>query len=735
MHLLNTSSLELEYFGGRKIPPYAILSHRWQNEEVTFQDVQSGNASKKAGYEKLEGTCTLAKSHGFEYAWIDTCCIDKSSSAELSEAINSMFLWYQEATVCYVYLADVPHESENDSIISNASFQRSKWFTRGWTLQELLAPAMVIFLDQTWSEIGTKTSLASTISLITTIPTPVLCGTRSIDEISIATKMSWAAYRETARAEDIAYCLLGIFNVNMPIMYGERERAFMRLQEEIFKITDDHSIFAWHHREGFHPRYSKTGTSMQFAYFPFEFLRDPGEITTDEDADLGLHHDWECQDDTPLFDKSIFVDNQGIHLRLPLFQMGKALEGDVVSQNADTWLILPCRMTIADGEKRLIGISLIREGSGVYIRKGCRLMRAEELRPCTPIREKNGKMCIKRVHPVRQQAVQLIDAARSGNTTEVRFLLARGIQDDSVYPVQEDHLQKTMWASPRLTALQKNGLRPSALACAIWWGHEGAVKELLNRPTGKEQLLGPSGEGLLTLPAMVENVRMVELLLDHGANKPEWSGPVLGDAAEWGNKNVAKLLLKRNADPNAVVSWKAGRTPLSIAAERGHAVVMELLIENGADVEARDENGRVPLSWAVFSRGGGVVEVLLRRGARCDVRDNHGRTPLSWAAQYGNQGAVEQLFPPRGVEFEKDLEGLSPLDYAYRYGNKGIVRLFLDSDYKGIVNISDEARKGMDEWAGSGAENVEWKKIRKPRAVSQIVTARRRGWLQRLNIE
>src|SRR5438034_1159473 len=156
MRLLNTATFKLQEFGSNKIPRYAILSHTWKGKEVTFQDIQGAHAAKKVGYAKVENACCVAAADGFEYIWIDTCCIDQTSSAELSEAINSMYHWYQEAVVCYAYLADVPSETINgltDHI--SASFPKSRWFTRGWTLQELIAPSTVIFLDEQWQEIGT----------------------------------------------------------------------------------------------------------------------------------------------------------------------------------------------------------------------------------------------------------------------------------------------------------------------------------------------------------------------------------------------------------------------------------------------------------------------------------------------------------------------------------------------------------------------------------------------------
>ncbi|KAE8332906.1 heterokaryon incompatibility protein-domain-containing protein [Aspergillus sergii] len=208
MRLIRTKrALELQEFTENELPKYAILSHRWEKEEVTFQEmIRSDETTKsKAGYKKIERFCSRAHQDGLEYAWVDTCCVNKESSAELSETINSMFRWYERAEKCYAYLCDA----------KSGNVQHSAWFQRGWTLQELLAPREVYFLASDWSDMGTRTTLCSLIKEITGID------------------------------ENIAYCLMGIFNVNMPLLYGEGEKAFTRLQEELMKDSDDQTLFAW----------------------------------------------------------------------------------------------------------------------------------------------------------------------------------------------------------------------------------------------------------------------------------------------------------------------------------------------------------------------------------------------------------------------------------------------------------------------------------------------------------
>ncbi|KAE9364092.1 HET-domain-containing protein [Stipitochalara longipes BDJ] len=259
MRLLNTHTLAVEMFAGQA-PAYAILSHTWEAEEVTFDDMKmmkfpggkeaflsamSRARKPRKSYEKILYSADFAYHRGFDYIWIDTCCIDKSSSAELSETINSMFEWYKGSEICYAYLADVSSERWSPDYPRDAVISESRWFTRGWTLQELIAPKEVIFIDKDWKRLGTRTSLKDKIESITKVADTVLDGA-SLDTIAAAAKMSWASGRVTTRPEDIAYCLLGLFNVNMPLLYGEgKEKAFIRLQEEFLKNSDDESIFAW----------------------------------------------------------------------------------------------------------------------------------------------------------------------------------------------------------------------------------------------------------------------------------------------------------------------------------------------------------------------------------------------------------------------------------------------------------------------------------------------------------
>ena len=298
MRLLHSTLLKLVEFMERDLPPYAILSHTWEMEEVSFQEMQSGDAESRKGYSKIEGCCKVAAAWGFEYVWVDTCCIDKTSSAELSEAINSMFSWYQKADVCYVYLSDYLFPARKDNSLDEEGFKNSRWFTRGWTLQELIAPESVIFFNNTWHDIGTKHSLGSLISEITEIQVEALMGAK-LEEFSVAQRMCWASRRQTSRIEDEAYSLMGIFGVHMPMLYGEGVHAFIRLQEEIIKTSTDHTIFAWATK---FPR-TRYYTGGLLADCPSTFANTKF-IAPDSDKN------------TLPFETT----NKGIHLRIPIYE-------------------------------------------------------------------------------------------------------------------------------------------------------------------------------------------------------------------------------------------------------------------------------------------------------------------------------------------------------------------------------------------------------------------------------
>lgn len=248
MWLLNTASLQLERHDG-SLPKYAILSHRWEQDEVDFNQVYSGAAAvqNRRGWCKVLNCCRLARNAGILYAWIDTCCIDKSNSVDFQEAINSMYSYYERSSRCYAFLSDV-HSSGNtaseDELFDEIS--RSKWFTRGWTLQELIAPHNLMFYNSNWEYLCAKRAYSRQLQMITGIDNKLLEGEAKLHDFSVGQRMAWAASRMTTKIEDEAYSLLGLFQISMALLYGEGRRAFYRLQQEIIKEFDDQTLFAWH---------------------------------------------------------------------------------------------------------------------------------------------------------------------------------------------------------------------------------------------------------------------------------------------------------------------------------------------------------------------------------------------------------------------------------------------------------------------------------------------------------
>ncbi|CAF9911505.1 MAG: hypothetical protein ALECFALPRED_007343 [Alectoria fallacina] len=319
MRLLNTRTLQFQEFFDSQIPKYAILSHRWGNEEVTFQEFRKGKKQHHEGYVKIEQCSVLAGSRGFQWVWIDTCCIDKKSSAELSEAINSMYRWYQGAGECYAYLSDVTWDSR-DIEGSKKVFGQSLWFTRGWTLQELLAPDQVIFFDNKWNSFGTKQDLRTKISAVTGIEANYVISIPPkyfSNAPCVAKKMSWLSRRVTSRAEDMAYCMLGLFDVNMPLLYGEGgKKAFLRLQLEIIRKSDDESIFAWT---------SNRNSSGMLAFHPSDFANS-GDITICGSSGKKRF--------------PYFMTNQGLEFQVPVRKYTKR-------KASDNHSLLPERVSLA----------------------------------------------------------------------------------------------------------------------------------------------------------------------------------------------------------------------------------------------------------------------------------------------------------------------------------------------------------------------------------------------------
>lgn len=524
MRLLKTRTPELEFVEFAGDPPlYAILSHTWGEGEVSLQDIQRGDATAKAGYEKIAKTREIAARDGLEYVWIDTCCIDKTNSVELSEAINSMYAWYQESEMCYVYLADL-HRFWG---LPPVTLRRTnRWFTRGWTLQELIAPSAMLFLFSDWTSLGTKSSLQNQLSEITGIPDNILLGLSPVQSCSVAQRMSWASGRTTTRLEDTAYCLMGIFGISMPMLYGEGDKAFRRLQEEIMKTSDDHSLFAW---SGWSPRNAANGL---LAASPASF-RGCGNILRPPSPS------------TPV--GAITLNSKGISLEAHWTRNGSGAE--------DIFLLLPC---VVEGYPNsmfripLRGVS----GSGVYFQRtgGSEACLSGPTDPINPPK----LICVQ--HQQAQGDSLLWERAiRRGSKVVVGILLQRGIQPDS----EALSLAASNGHEVIVRLLLESGAQPDSrvLSSAASNGHEAVVRLLLERGAQPDS-------SVLSSAAINGHEVIVRLLLERGT-QPD-SG-VLYLATINGHKAVVRLLLESGTQSDSLA--------LSLAALNGHDAIVRLLSE------------------------------------------------------------------------------------------------------------------------------------------------------------
>lgn len=645
IRLIRTDTLEIEQFGFGPTPKYAILSHRWGPYELTLQDVNNriwtnkgfkNELPKVGAFNKIKNCCARARFDSFQYAWIDSCCIDKTSSAELSEAINSMYLWYYQSTKCYAYLSDVQ---------SISTFKKSEWFTRGWTLQELLAPSEVYFVNKDWKDLGTKTSLRQAISDQTQIPVNILYGA-NLETASIAQRMSWASNRRTTRIEDRAYCLIGIFGINMPLLYGEGERAFIRLQEEIMKISNDHSIFAWKSpdiRGGLLATSPAAfiGSKNVIEYNPFGRLSGP-----------------------------LTVSSRGVHLEVQFIGRGPGGLG---------MAILHCEEK--NGEDKPLAIylrdtTLTMELFERVCSEGLESIDLQKFRPSQyPMR----KICIR---VGRISIMGKPDGAGKQNGVNV---------------YNDITLNKLM-----------NFSDTSELFRAAQAGYQDAIWLLLTRSDVNADSKDESGQTVLCHAAIRRQEALVKTLLsrrDINADSKDNSGrTTLSWVAEQGHETIAKLLLNRGVDIEA--KDNSGRTPLSWAALRGNEAMVKLLLEKGADAKAKNAR-RAPLSWAIEGGSEAVIKMLIQMGAEIEAKDTaYYRTPLSWASVQGNKATILLLLE-KGADIEaRDKIGRTPLLLAVESGNEANVRLLIE---KGAAIEARDVKYGRTplSWAAeSGNESI-----------------------------
>ncbi|KAF2191875.1 hypothetical protein K469DRAFT_344388 [Zopfia rhizophila CBS 207.26] len=666
MRLLHTKesdagNFEIKEFRDDNIPQYAILSHTWAEEEVTFQDMEGTRAANKKGYKKVKNYCSIARANGFEYIWIDTCCIDKTSSAELSEALNSMYRWYEEAEECYAYLTDVPRGTG-----AGDEFRKSKWFTRGWTLQELIAPSSVIFLDSEWQKIGDKSDLQQLISEITGIPGNFLLGD-DLGYASVAQRMSWAAKRKTTRIEDLAYCLMGIFGIYMPMLYGEGERAFIRLQEEIMRVTDDHSLFAWRSTEGH---------GGILATSPAAFANSSNIIPTHSSnvisrpltlSSRGIRLSLRFRDNEQQGSGLAILDCTEIgkeNKRLAIYLRDVFLtKQDFTREQSSTFELLDL------GDINLSQYPLmdlyVRQWRSIRNRNEGNIEKCaiklegvgeDEVASCTIYSHSNwelhnGLMVTTMVLPANGILGRLLVICKDGNSFQLVLKKCGRFLSTDIYNTFEADTKPPQ--SPIVPEQQQ---------------HE------------RDRIVSVLGDGRHVHVAIKKRILMLH-------NEKHLMGVVEINYLT----TLQGLWLQHVAVLEGDIKEK---TLLSHAAGRGHEAVVKLLLEKGAALESKSNSGRTPLSWAAQNgHEAVVVKLLLEKGAVLESKSNSGRTPLSWAAQNGHEAVAKLLLEKGAVLESKDKDyGWTPLLWAERYGHEAVVKLLLEKGAVRESNLSLAAR-------------------------------------------
>ncbi|RDH35948.1 ankyrin repeat-containing domain protein [Aspergillus welwitschiae] len=611
--------IELEEFPDVPSDKYAILSHTWGKGEVSLYDLQSGLAGNKQGFKKIRKCCAKALDDGFKYTWIDTCCIDKTSSAELFEAINSMYRWYQEADICYVYLDDFQSECDTSS---------SRWFTRGWTLQELIAPQRMKFLNKEWKELGTKENMQALLSGITGIPSDILTGRKDLESISIAQRMSWAARRVTTRIEDQAYSLLGIFGINIPLIYGEGKRSFIRLQEEILRVSDDQSIFAWkspgEHHGGL-------------------LASSPGAFR--DSANIVSHNAFSR------LDKPITQSNKGIHLELRLIGKAPGLALAILNcidrAKGDLLVALYLRDPFMTMEQ--------------FERVQCTELNYTDLRKYKCTQYPMRRICVKqrRLTDLKQQALSDVQLNISENKSVEDII---GDRERTKHNSMENNWEilSSFTARGDIDSLWGRSL----LSEAAYHGHVPIVKLLLARDDLEFDACDIDHRTPLSFAASAGHVSVIQLLLE--TSKVSIDSRDVDDltplawAAQNGHEKAVISLLENGAYVDSMNDWwwkagisipkgeiplKTACTPLCLAARNGHYGVVRQLLASGADINTMDLcSGRTPLSFAAGNGHNKVVQLLLSKGAGVESKDiQFGRTPLAWAMENGYSEIVQRL--------------------------------------------------------------------------------------------
>ncbi|KAK5108065.1 hypothetical protein LTR62_008839 [Meristemomyces frigidus] len=779
MRLLNTDTLDFEDFLG-KPPPYAILSHRWLPREIslktwrkvlqrhTERDVQTESRSETESqsmaeremriesHKKILGFCNEACQQGIQYAWIDNCCIDTSSSTEHSEAINSMFEWYKEAKVCCVYLSDVPELSAGLEVVLEA-MNKSVWFTRGWTLQELLAPRRLTFFTARWEYFGSRDEerTGQLIADATRIPMDILQGTRELTEASLAQRMSWLSKRKTTKPEDVAYSVLGIFEVNMPLLYGEGAvKAFIRLQQEITRKSPDESIFAW----CMDPPALLNNWRGLLAPSP-EYFAAYGDVLYSPEsntlADSSIYS-WcnrglmlQCTTYGVHFakDREQFLrlncKRDGSTCVIQLFIEGSVGRADEIKkrkaffkwsrQQVPRW----SRQQVPMGEEddSIIpqvasrGTRNVEESHGS---EKARLLYVSQSEALTLKKHVSEDEDCQEVSPREErdkhepddetsQDTSVVDvkdkkgrtplwlAAENGHEAIVKILLETG----KVNPDSKDKTGRTpllcavlrrnkaivemLLKTGKVDLGAKDEYERDALECAAVDWDETIIRMLFDTGKFNADSRDETGTALLSRAIRRGKHEFVKLLLDTGKVsldlKNKTGKTPLWYAIEEGHEATVEMLLKTGkVDPNS--KDEDDKTPLLLAAENGHEAIVKILLETGkVNPDSKDKTGRTPLLCAVLRRNKAIVEMLLKTGkVDLGAKDEYERDALECAAVDWDETIIRMLFDTGKFNADsRDETGTTLLSRAIRHGKHEFVKLLLDT---GKASLSSEDKMG-----------------------------------------
>ncbi|KAB8221756.1 ankyrin repeat-containing domain protein [Aspergillus novoparasiticus] len=606
-------------FPDGETPPYAILSHTWEEEEVTYADLKDFHTN----------------AYGFPYIWIDTCCIDKSSKADLTEivsAINSMYQWYGEASICYAYLADIVFKKD----IGN-----SRWFTRGWTLQELIAPQHIIFLNKYWEPIRTKESLQSELSARTKIPVYIHSGFVHMENISVAQRMAWAAGRQTTKVEDRAYSLLGLFGVSMPLLYGEGHTAFLRLQEEIIKVSDDESIFAWKSAK-------EKNHSGPLATSPDDFS---------DSYDIIMRHER-----YPMSHKAPWtVNNKGLQLELRFLATGDCGAGHA---------ILNCKRM--GKEDHSVAIYIVDKflTPDRFERVECDRLELVDMRRFRPSQYPPRLLTFQH----RRLAGMRMSEFSSQSQSIVPSTAPRVRSSLDYEPVDEgSRLDSTLWLLPPSLPWHEE-----MLVDAVKTGNAERVQDFLACWRMNVNLTDNEGRTLLSYAAQKGNWEITQLLLSQRAIKADQRDDrgqtPLSYAAEAGHINIVWLFLTRG-DVNVTSNDASGLTPLSYAARTGNVTLVEILLsQSEIRRHIKDESGSC-VAW--------------HEHINPDEPCKSGQTPLCLAAANVHAFIITILIIHGGVDADSSSNGMSAIKIAADHGHTDVVKLLIKMGAHVPPHLSD----------------------------------------------